>query len=401
MLPVNTACDCYQCDAERTDPYHDRKEAPVVSKQLTCTCASRYVRDGDHESDCDLWLIDEFWAGFLAWDWNEECLVKTHMYPSGHVPEDDSAWVNEYLAQKDEQQMVEDNLRDRDIALTTDMFIDRMIEKFPEDKDLVWSKGDDGMWTAATQTGKTYKQTGTYPGSSSAHTYDEGWSNDWSQWASDRHTATEMVLPDEAGTVVTATSACNQYDRPTPDFGLYLDRSWKPDGMAIMLPWQDFGLPNVSHGFADYAIQETYAWAVSGALVEVGCIGGHGRTGTVLACMALLADPTMSGEDAVWYVRGAYCKHAIETKEQEWYVERFAATMKGEPEPERPKAYVHTPQVVATKATPKAEGTWVPMDSPSGGRVSNPEKPRSKAKARRSKRGGKRQRNHRNRMASR
>lgn len=375
-----------------TNPYYDRKEAPVVSKQLTCTCASRYVRDGDHESDCDLWLIDEFWAGFLAWDWNAECLVKTAMYPVGHEPEDDSAWVEEYLAQKDElsEQDMVDRLRDRDIALTTDAFIDRMIEKYPEDKDLVWEKDENGLWRGTAANGKQVHYTGdTSKGRTPKD--DGGWSNDWSTWMSDRHTATPLVLPDADNTVVTATSACNQWDRPTPDFGLYLDSSWKPDGMAIMLPWRDFGLPNVSYGFADYAIQEAYAWAKAGALVEVGCIGGHGRTGTVLACMVLLADPTMTAEEAIWYVRGAYCDHAIETKEQEWYVARFKASQDGDPEPAKPELPKYEPKVVATTATPKAEGTWVPMDSRSAG-PADPAKPGRAGKARRSKRGGKRNR---------
>lgn len=376
----------------------------MVSKQLTCTCASRYVRDGDHESDCDLWFIDEFWAGFLAWDWELECLIKTARYPDSHTPEDDSEWIGEYLDQKDEQAMVEDSLRDRDIALTTDMFIDRMIQKFPEDKDLVWEKNADGKWVGTNQfTGKsvTYSSPATAHSGTTPRDDFDGYDG-WSKYLSDRHTATQVTLPDEAGTIVTATSVCNQYDRPTPDFGLYLDKSWKPDGMAIMLPWLDFGLPAVSYGFADYAIEEAYSWAQCGALVEVGCIGGHGRTGTVLACMALLADPTMTAKDAIWYIRGAYCQHAIETNDQEWYVERFKAKQDGVEEPPRPPAYVYTPQVVHTEddASPKATGTssgWVPMESPSGG-TSNPAKP-GRSKTRRSKRGGKRQQAHRNRMS--
>lgn len=52
---------------------------------------------------------------------------------------------------------------------------------------------------------------------------------------------------------------------------------------------------------------------IAQAKVHVGCIGGHGRTGTVLA--ALVA--TMTGEkDAIAYVRQHYCQKAVESQAQ-------------------------------------------------------------------------------------
>src|SRR5258705_223626 len=52
-----------------------------------------------------------------------------------------------------------------------------------------------------------------------------------------------------------------------------------------------------------------------GELIEVGCVGGSGRTGTVLACMAILAGIPPSG--AVAWVRAAYRAEAVETAAQE------------------------------------------------------------------------------------
>lgn len=49
-----------------------------------------------------------------------------------------------------------------------------------------------------------------------------------------------------------------------------------------------------------------------GKKVHVGCMGGHGRTGTVLA--AIVAE--MGKKDAINYVRKHYCKKAVESKEQ-------------------------------------------------------------------------------------
>jgi protein-tyrosine phosphatase len=56
--------------------------------------------------------------------------------------------------------------------------------------------------------------------------------------------------------------------------------------------------------------------------VEVACLGGHGRTGTALACIAVL-DGVPSG-DAVAYVREHYDPHAVETPWQRRFVARFA-----------------------------------------------------------------------------
>ena len=58
--------------------------------------------------------------------------------------------------------------------------------------------------------------------------------------------------------------------------------------------------------------------------VEVACNGGRGRTGTALACLAVL-DGVPAGE-AVAYVREHYDAHAVETPWQRRYVTRFDKT---------------------------------------------------------------------------
>ena len=56
----------------------------------------------------------------------------------------------------------------------------------------------------------------------------------------------------------------------------------------------------------------------SGQDVEVGCLGGHGRTGTALACLAVLTGHP--SRDAVAWVRSSYCAKAVETQGQEAFV---------------------------------------------------------------------------------
>jgi protein-tyrosine phosphatase len=58
--------------------------------------------------------------------------------------------------------------------------------------------------------------------------------------------------------------------------------------------------------------------ARQGQSVEIGCLGGHGRTGTALALLAVLAGHP--SDDAVDWVRTHYCPKAVETDEQQAYV---------------------------------------------------------------------------------
>jgi protein-tyrosine phosphatase len=61
--------------------------------------------------------------------------------------------------------------------------------------------------------------------------------------------------------------------------------------------------------------------ARAGERVEVGCLGAHGRTGTALAALAVLAGHP--ADDAVAWVRRTYCDRAVETDEQADFVTRL------------------------------------------------------------------------------
>ena len=130
----------------------------------------------------------------------------------------------------------------------------------------------------------------------------------------------EVTFPD--GTQVRASSISERDEESSGrDFGLYMDPRWSPTWPAEMIEWPDFGLPP-DGARAAAQIRAAFARAKSGQVVEVGCLGGLGRTGTVLACMAVLAG-VRSG-DAVAWVREHYRPGAVETSEQERWVEWFA-----------------------------------------------------------------------------
>jgi hypothetical protein len=108
----------------------------------------------------------------------------------------------------------------------------------------------------------------------------------------------DVVFTD--GTVVRASSISDRVEHdPTRSFGLYLDMRWLPTWPAEVVEWPDFGLPADGNRAADQ-ILAAFARARRGDVVEVGCMGGLGRTGTVLACMAVLAgEPAASAVDWV------------------------------------------------------------------------------------------------------
>jgi hypothetical protein len=135
-----------------------------------------------------------------------------------------------------------------------------------------------------------------------------------------RHKADVVEFPD--GTRVLASGWFERgVDDPTPDFGLYLDPMWTATWPAEHLDWPDFGVPR-GHEAADAQIVSAWQQAQEGKRVEVACIGGHGRTGTVLACMAVLAG--IPAEDAVSWVRARYCVRAVQEPSQQYWMERFA-----------------------------------------------------------------------------
>lgn len=116
-------------------------------------------------------------------------------------------------------------------------------------------------------------------------------------------------------------------DGPTPDFGLYLgsrrlrrrheDRLTWP---SRWIDWPDFLLPRDSDD-AVRQIRGLHERAHAGEAVEVACGGGVGRTGTVIACLAVLSG--LSPSDAVAWTREHHHPRAVETPWQRRWIHRF------------------------------------------------------------------------------
>lgn len=110
-------------------------------------------------------------------------------------------------------------------------------------------------------------------------------------------------------------------DGPLPDFAIYLLGRQPPPvpWEARWSRWPDFRLPADREATAA-ALREAWRRAET-ERVELACGGGLGRTGTALACIAVLDG--VPNDEAVSYVRAHYAPRAVETPWQRRYVRRF------------------------------------------------------------------------------
>jgi hypothetical protein len=158
----------------------------------------------------------------------------------------------------------------------------------------------------------------------------------------------ELWRPDEAGVLALPSGRLVRgrglrYPMPSghpPTFRVYLLGAEPPElrcrptappttqdrtegGPWRWIRWPDFWLP-ADPAYAREVLLE--AWRRSESeRVEIACGGGRGRTGTALACLAVL-DGVPAGE-AVRYVREHYHPHAVETPWQKRFVRRFVAAV--------------------------------------------------------------------------
>ena len=104
-----------------------------------------------------------------------------------------------------------------------------------------------------------------------------------------------------------------------PDaFGVCVRAEKVPASASVNLPIHDFDVPR-DKALTEIVIKRALAAALDGKPVFVGCMGGWGRTGLFLALLAKVC----GADDPVAYVREHYTPRAVETKEQQAYVDEF------------------------------------------------------------------------------
>lgn len=108
---------------------------------------------------------------------------------------------------------------------------------------------------------------------------------------------------------------------PEPTFAVYLLGRPAPTTRweARWLRWPDFRLPSDRRLARELLVDAYQRAAVE--RVEIACGGGCGRTGTALACLAVLDG--VPADEAVAFVRAHYHRRAVETPWQRRFVRGF------------------------------------------------------------------------------
>ncbi|MFD5098459.1 phosphatase domain-containing protein [Streptomyces albidochromogenes] len=108
---------------------------------------------------------------------------------------------------------------------------------------------------------------------------------------------------------------------PAPSFAVHLLGKEPPPVAweSRWLRWPDFRLPSDRRQARDVLAEALERAAAE--RVEIACGGGRGRTGTALACLAVLDG--VPPDEAVAYTRRHYHPGAVETPWQKHFVRRF------------------------------------------------------------------------------
>lgn len=97
---------------------------------------------------------------------------------------------------------------------------------------------------------------------------------------------------------------------------------WNP-GVSFLYHISDMHAPEDPESFKKM-IEWLSVQLIANKLIHMGCIGGHGRTGLVLAA---LYKHVTGDADAITYVRKNYCDKAVESAEQvDFLVKHFGIT---------------------------------------------------------------------------
>lgn len=126
---------------------------------------------------------------------------------------------------------------------------------------------------------------------------------------------------------------------PVPDFGIYLAAGWREllgeswtNGSylkrlaeqrpypALVRNWPDG--QSIPSRDLDQLVEICLSKMRHHKMIDIGCAGGHGRTGTLLACLIARVEH-LSGEEAIRETRSRYCRHAVETLVQERLVREY------------------------------------------------------------------------------
>ncbi len=134
----------------------------------------------------------------------------------------------------------------------------------------------------------------------------------WSVWAGAEGDCIRSMGTFQLLLNLTGTSVLSRHIVPVPELHHWEEPAAVPE---IVLDWPDMGVVALPRRFWEELV--AHLTKTQGKML-VFCVGGHGRTGTALACLMVVCGWT--SEDAIAWIRANYCRRAIETREQERYI---------------------------------------------------------------------------------
>ena len=107
-----------------------------------------------------------------------------------------------------------------------------------------------------------------------------------------------------------------------PHDGIYLTPFWTSlvSGQGLVIPWPDRGAIPVE--LVNVLVQEAVRRLEMGRDLEIGCLGAHGRTGVLLACLICQLE-NKTARQAIEAVKQRHCCRAVETLSQYRLVYKF------------------------------------------------------------------------------
>jgi hypothetical protein len=166
------------------------------------------------------------------------------------------------------------------------------------------------------------------------------------------HNADPVLLLDGITVYASSRYGASKAERDV-DWGIYLANSWMYDADVtttigveipwtteskhtypmVCLDWPDRGTPSTSITEMVSLCNWVLKAASEGLAIDFGCVGGHGRTGTMLACLLIVqglipyyAVDRLWGEDQK---EGGYCTNAVEARKQLDYLTQLYEAVHG------------------------------------------------------------------------
>ena len=154
----------------------------------------------------------------------------------------------------------------------------------------------------------------------------------WGVWAGKKEDCTATARNYDVVMNLTFSSIKENHSIPIPELKKWEDYS--TPFIELQMDWPDYGAIGLPRKFWEELIEYL---ELHKAKLLIFCQGGHGRTGTAIACL-MVTGLDYTAKQSITWIRKNYCSSAIESVSQEDYIRKIARKTRKETEPEV-KAY--------------------------------------------------------------